>query len=97
MDCFAEPVIGRAVARYPSLSLTLLIGFANAQPILRRRALMNPHLPCFPAQHRLLAGDAPMIAGQRAAFAERAMAQYHERYRAFSHCGADRAGRLRAV
>ena len=25
--------------------------------------LMNPHLPGFPAQHRLLAGDAPVIAG----------------------------------
>src|SRR5258708_34557803 len=57
-------------------------------------ALMDSHLPCFPAQHRLLAGDAPVIAGQRAALAERAVARHHERDRIFSDRGADRAGCL---
>ena len=42
---------------------------------------MQPDLSGFPAEHRLLAGDAPVIAGQRAALAERAMAGHHERDR----------------
>ena len=53
--------------------------------------LMHPHLPGFPADHRLLAGDAPVIAGQRAALAERAMAGHHERDRIFSNRSPDRA------
>ena len=36
-----------------------------------------------PADHRLLAGDAPVVAGQRAALAECAMAGHHERDRFF--------------
>src|SRR5262249_36306852 len=46
-------------------------GFALGQ-------LMQSHLSRFPAEHRLLAGDAPVIAGQRAALAEGAMAGHHE-------------------
>src|SRR5438128_9398727 len=58
---------------------------------------MYPDLSRFPAEHRLLAGDAPVIAGERAAFAERAMAGHHERDRVFSDRGADRARGLRAI
>jgi hypothetical protein len=53
--------------------------------------LMHADLARLPAQHRLLAGDAPVIAGQRAAFAERAMAGHHERDRVLPDRGADRA------
>src|SRR4051794_27694152 len=42
---------------------------ASASPI----ASLHPDLPGLPAQHRLLAGDAPVIAGERAALAQRAM------------------------
>jgi hypothetical protein len=56
-----------------------------------RRMLMYPDLSGFPAEHRLLAGDAPVIAGQLAAFAERAMAGHHERQRIFPDRGADGA------
>ena len=31
---------------------------------------MYPHLPGFPPDHRLLAGDAPVVTGQRAAYVE---------------------------
>src|SRR2546430_12233098 len=58
---------------------------------------MYPDLSRFPAQHRLLAGDAPVIAGQRAAFAERAMAGHYERDRVFSDRRADRARGLGAI
>ena len=44
-------------------------------------------VPC----HRLLAGDAPVIAGERAAFAEHTMTRHHERDRIFTHSCADRA------
>src|SRR5438093_149945 len=64
---------------------------------LRCVGLMYPDLSRFPAEHRLLAGDAPVIAGERAAFAERAMAGHHERDRVFSDRGADRARGLRAI
>ena len=50
-------------------------------PLPTLRMSMQSHLPGFPAEHRLLAGDAPVIAGQRAALAERAMAGHHERDR----------------
>src|ERR1700732_3205343 len=53
--------------------------------------LMHPQLSGFPADHRLLAGDAPVVTGQRAALAERAVAGHHERDRVFSHCRPDRA------
>src|SRR5689334_19898767 len=49
--------------------------------------LVQSHLPCFPAEHRLLAGDAPVIAGQCAALAERTMAGHHERHRIASDRG----------
>src|SRR6266853_4421650 len=48
-------------------------------------ALMHTHLSGFPAQHRLLAGDAPVIAGQRAALAECAMTGHHERQGIAAH------------
>ena len=55
------------------------------------RESMHAHLSGFPAEHRLFPRDAPVIAGQRAAFAERAMARHHERYRISADGGADRA------
>src|ERR1700688_3570246 len=58
--------------------------------------LLYPHLPGFPADHRLLAGDAPVVAGQRAALAERAMARHHERKRVLADRGTDRARGFRA-
>src|SRR5579871_5408646 len=61
------------------------------------RALPHPHLPGFPTDHRLLAGDAPVIAGQRAALAECAMAGHHERNRVLADGRAHRARRLRAL
>src|SRR6185312_12856393 len=44
------------------------------------RRLRRTELPGFPTQHRLLAGDAPVIAGELAVLAERAMAGHHERH-----------------
>src|SRR5258708_1899003 len=41
-------------------------------------SLLHSDLSGFPAQHRLFAGDAPVVAGERAAFAERAVAGYDE-------------------
>jgi GNAT superfamily N-acetyltransferase len=56
-----------------------------------RRRSVHSHLAGLPAEHRLLAGDAPVIAGQRTAFAEGAVAGHHERDRIFSDRSADRA------
>src|SRR5882762_49987 len=50
--------------------------------------LMHADLSGFPAQHRLFAGDAPVITGQRAAFAEGAVAGNHERHRVLADGGA---------
>src|SRR5438445_11640433 len=53
----------------------------------RKSAFAHPtksvqsNLSGFPAEHRLFARDAPVIAGQRAALAERAVAGHHERHR----------------
>ena len=47
---------------------------------------MHADLSGFPAQHRLLAGDAPVIAGQRAAFAE--PTEYVRRMLPVTHGGA---------
>src|SRR5665213_4354532 len=58
--------------------------------------LMHAHLSGFPAQHRLLAGDAPVIAGQCAAFAEGAMAGHHERHGVLADRRTDCAWRLGA-
>src|SRR5258708_31895400 len=58
--------------------------------------LMYPDLSGFPAEHRLLAGDAPVIAGELAAFAERAMAGHDERQRIFPDRRADGARSLGA-
>src|ERR1700741_1889941 len=54
-------------------------------------SLLHSHLPGFPADHRLLAGDAPVVAGQRAALAERAMAGHHEGDRILADRGTDGA------
>src|SRR5947209_17526946 len=57
----------------------------------RRGGLLDADLSGFPADHRLLAGDAPVIAGERAALAERAMARHHERDRVLSDRSPNRA------
>src|ERR1700739_553247 len=92
--------------RNPSTTPTKVMGIASLNPSYELRTapsfrcfasprndgvLVNPHLPGFPAQHRLLAGDAPVIAVQRAALAERAVAGDYERHRIFSDRRADRA------
>src|SRR5690348_5852508 len=51
---------------------------------------VHSHLSGFPTDHRLLAGDAPMITGQCTTLAERAMAGHHERDWIFSDGGSDR-------
>src|SRR5262249_47342903 len=51
--------------------------------------------PGFPAEHRMLAGGAPVIAGKRAAAADHPMARHHERERVLADRGADRARRAR--
>ena len=56
-----------------------------------RGSQCNPHLSRFPAEHRLLARDAPVIAGQRAALAQRTVAGHHERHRVAADRGADGA------
>ena len=61
-----------------------------------RRRLAAADLSGFPAEHRPLAGDAPVIAGQLAVLAEHAMAGHHERHRVFADRGAHRARGLRA-
>ena len=48
-----------------------------------------------PAQHRALAREAPVIAGDVAALAEHAVARHHERDRVLADRGADRARGLR--
>src|SRR5438034_840678 len=48
--------------------------------------------PRLPAEHRAFSGEAPVIAGERTALADHAMARHHERYRVFSDSGADSAG-----
>ncbi len=45
----------------------------------------------FPAEHRALAGDAPVIAGDVAGFADHAVARHHERDRVLADRGADSA------
>ena len=52
--------MGRAKRNPSAMSL---MGFASAQPILQMPS-MHADLAGFPAQHRLLAGDAPVIAGR---------------------------------
>ena len=47
--------------------------------------------PRFPAQHRALAGDAPVIAGDVAVLADDAVARHHEADRVLADRGADRA------
>ena len=48
-------------------------------------------LPGLPAQHRALAGEAPVIAGDVAALADDAVARHHEAHRVLADRGADRA------
>src|SRR5215207_5028952 len=82
----------------PSIRIVSLKWWARfALPTLRTTKSMQSHLPSLPAQHRLLARDAPVIAGQRAALAERAMAGHHERHRIAADGGADGARGLRAL
>ena len=56
--------------------------------------LVQSHLPGFPAQHRLLAGDAPVIAGERAVLAERAVTGHNERERALADGGIRNTSRV---
>ena len=72
-----------------------MVGTALARLCPPYESQCNPTCPGFPAEHRLLARDAPVIAGQRAALAERAMARHHERHRVAADGGADGARRLR--
>src|SRR4051794_11821928 len=58
--------------------------------------LMGADLSRFPSNHRLLARDAPVIAGQRAAFAERAMARHYEGDRILSDRSTNGTRSLRA-
>ena len=57
--------------------------------------LCRRDVPGFPAQHRALAGQAPVIAGELAALAEHAVARHHEGERVLADRGADRARGLR--
>src|ERR1700760_2231737 len=70
--------------------------FSSRKPVSTslENALMQPQLSRFPAQHRLFTRDAPVIAGQGAAFAERTVARYDERHRISSDRGAHGARRL---
>src|SRR4051812_45260560 len=43
------------------------------------------HASGFPAEHRLLTRDAPVIAGQLAALAEHTMTRHHERHRVLAN------------
>src|SRR6185437_11162478 len=61
------------------------------------RCLLHSQLSRFPAEHRLLAGDAPVITGQLAVLAERAMTGHHERHRVLADRGADGARGFRAL
>ena len=90
------PSVQDGVERPGIITFRAMIGLARRHRSGMTRQSMHPDLPGFPAEHRLLAGDAPVIAGQRAALAERAMAGHHERHRIFSDRGADRARGLGA-
>ena len=55
-------------------------------------ALPPAHPPRLPAEHRALAGDAPVIAGEIAGFADDAVAGHDEAHRILADRGADGAG-----
>lgn len=61
-------------------------------PLRRVTSLLGSHLPRFPPQHRLLPRQAPVIARERAALAECAVARDHEGDRVLADGGADGAG-----
>src|SRR6476469_1032500 len=84
------------ISRFPDAQLRIL-GLVLMHHPGMTGILMHSHLSGFPADHRLLAGDAPVVAGQRAALAERAMAGHHERDRGFPDRSAYRARRLGTV
>ena len=91
-------ILGEGVrARSPTLpgedrGSPLLAMFCCDQP-----SLCGRNVPGFPAQHRALAGEAPVIAGDGAALAEHAMTRHHERQRILADRGADRARGCRAA
>jgi 2,3-bisphosphoglycerate-dependent phosphoglycerate mutase len=61
----------------------------RSRPSSISRRLSHPAR--FPAEHGALARDAPVIAGELAAFSHHAMARHHERDRVAPDRGADRA------
>ncbi len=84
-----SPPIARAISRAPARRgsrkcRSSVAGYARSDP------------PGLPAEHRALAGQAPVIAGEVAALAEHAVARHHERDRVLADRGADRARGLSA-